>query len=83
MSTNHSAPDDGEVLDLVSRLATEVAHSLSANYMPDKLHEAESCCALVDQARTVLMKNARHVPVAVKEILDLALSQGDHKPRPA
>lgn len=81
MSTNLSAPDTGDTLDLISRLATEVAHSLAADYKPDKLHEADARYELIDHARTLLMKNARHVPVAVDEILELALSQGGYKPR--
>lgn len=67
-------------LDLISQLANEVAHELAAEYAPDRLHEPDPRYAMLDRARTMLMQNARHVPVAVDEILELALAQGGYKP---
>lgn len=77
MTTNPSTNDQ---LDLIAQLATEVAHELAAEYAPDRLHEADPRYAMLDRARTILMQSAQHVPVAVDEILELALAQGGHRP---
>jgi hypothetical protein len=57
-----------------------VAHELAAEYAPDQLREPDDRYAMLDRARTILMLNAQHVPVAVDEILELALAQGGYRP---
>lgn len=81
MSTNPTASMSDDALDLISLLAGEVAHVLAGEYMPLRLHEPDPRYEMIDKARTLLMQNARHVPVAVDEILELALSQGGYAPR--
>ena len=75
-----NAPYAGDPLHLISQLASEVAHELAAEYAPDRLHEPDNRYAMLDRARTLLMLNARHVPVVVDEILEMALAQGGYKP---
>lgn len=77
MSTN---PGTDDQLDIIVQLATEVAHELAAEYAPDRLHETDPRYAMLDRARSILMQSARHVPVAVDEILELALAQGGYRP---
>jgi hypothetical protein len=77
MSTSSSTDDQ---LDLIAQLATEVAHEVAAEYAPDRLHEIDPRYVMLDRARTILMQSARHVPVAVDEILELALAQGGYRP---
>lgn len=77
MSTNLSTDDQ---LDLFTQLAIEVAHELRAEYAPDRLHEADPRYAMLDRAGTILMQSARHVPVSVDEILELAIAQGSYRP---
>lgn len=77
MSTHPSTVDQ---LDLIAQLATEVAHELAAEYAPDRLHVADPRYVMLDRDRTLLMQSARHVPVAVDEILELALAQGGYRP---
>ncbi|AWB23299.1 hypothetical protein DA075_22340 [Methylobacterium currus] len=89
MSTNPSTDDQ---LDLIAQLATEVANEVAAEYAPDRLHEADPryvmlnvitqglARSMLDRVRTILMQSARHVPVAVDEILELAVAQGGYRP---
>ncbi|MBX9933237.1 MAG: hypothetical protein K2Y56_17155 [Methylobacterium sp.] len=81
MCTTLAAPDTGITLDLIASLAGELAHALGAEYMPFNLHEPDPRYTLLDQARTLLMQNARHVPVEIDEILELALAQGGYTPQ--
>lgn len=66
-------------LDLIAQLANEVAHELGAEYEPDRFHEPDRRYAMLNSARTFLTLNARDVPVAVSEILELTLASGGYR----
>jgi len=80
MSTDQHTLSPSDPFEVIAQLAGELAHSLAAEYAPDRLHEPDDRYAMLDRARTLLMLNARHVPVAVDEILELALAQGGYRP---
>ena len=81
MSATLAEPDTGATLDLISRLAAELAHALGAEYMPFHLHEPDARYELLDQARALLIQSSRTVPDAVDEILELAHAQGGYSRR--
>ncbi|TGD93723.1 hypothetical protein [Methylobacterium nonmethylotrophicum] len=76
MSTNQT----GDHLDLIAQLAVELAYEVSAEHAPDRLGEPDPRYEMLDRAWTMLMQSARHVPVAVDEILEMALAQGGYHP---
>jgi urease accessory protein UreE len=61
MSATLAEPDTGATLDLISRLAAELAHALGAEHMPFHLHEPDARYELLDQARALLIQCSRTV----------------------